>query len=219
MKKILPVVAAAALVITGVMEKAQAIQLASTTLEFLQEASDNSNNQFELISIIQPREIFNNSEIRPFFPSLEDPGIFRGQIFTPQDVGKIFTANKTTDAQFNDYTSLLTNGKKNGIGFFLKLIPSGNGFSQGGLESILTGNPNQVDFFGNTIDSISYQINKIEITPSALGNTRINVQTTWQVFGEPIKSIPESSYVFSLLGMSAFAIGLRQKQKPSKLIG
>jgi hypothetical protein len=210
MKKLFNLVAGTVLLIIGVVSEARAVKLGETSVSYFQ---DIIPNQFELTTSIQSSEFNCTMRCPPFYPWIGDPEIFKGKIFTPLDIGQTFTATKTTDAQFNDYVSLLTNGKTNQLGFYFR-VNNAEGVV-GGLESFFTNNPRQIDLFGNTIDNITLKINGlVEFFPNLPegaypGRRFYRLEATWTVFDQAITSIPEPSYGLGLLGASAFIIVAR----------
>ncbi len=165
LKKLAMAAAGAALFNLGVGKAAHAVLLGSGTLEITTGTGSFENipipNEFEVTASILSFEVPGLG----FFPTSSDPTLFRGTIISPSSVGQTFTATQVTDPNFNDFVSLLTNGKNNQININYKEINGRGGGSGVGIsETFFTGNTNQIDFFGNSIDSISLLINSLTVT-------------------------------------------------------
>jgi hypothetical protein len=241
MKNLLTTIAGTAFLLLDIGGTVQAAMLSSSTIEFSGgfEGRNFFSNQFELFTSIQPQEISDDSLFRPFSPTLENPALFRGESVTSLDVGKTFTVTEATDVGFSEYVTLLTNGKKNNIGFFL--INSRNNFvsARGGDESKLTEDTKKIDFTGNIIDSISVTLDSLSFAPEGLTGVQVNAQTTWKVFGQPLgslpavelpstgdvgdtdlaTSVPEPSPALALLtlGLINAGVSLRRKRRPNNV--
>lgn len=142
------------------------------------------------------------------FPS--NAPLFNGLRVTPADVGRTFTVNATTDANFNNFVAFLTDGEPDGIEMqtgtgTLGLVGGALGIS----GNLFGGNP---DLAGNNIDSISLRINALSLNSPGINPNGDGIWTdelfnaTLSVEGKPINhhppvSVPEPS---SLLGIFAF---------------
>jgi hypothetical protein len=206
----------------GTGGRAQAILLGSGTLDISTGVGGfdipfNDKNEFEVTVGI--------GTIKDFGPSFGDLfSIFKGTIITPSDVGRTFTATQATDSEFNGFVSLLTNGISNFVDINYQEL---NGFAGGGVGTsenfFFINNPTQIDFFGNTIDSISLQINSFSITRSISENGFISssffAAATLSINGQPStvsKPVPESSSALSILAFSALGVGVMRKRRCCK---
>jgi hypothetical protein len=208
----------AVLLTFGTGGMAQAILLGSATLDINITVEEfdlpfNNESKFEV-----------RSRIGAFLPS--DPIIFRGTIIRPSDVGKTFTVTQATDPEFNNFVSLLTNGRNDFVGFEYQEV---NGFLGGGTArnesffSFFIDNPTQIDFLGNTIDSISIEINSFFSNRSIFENgfisNNLTATATLSINGQPStvsESVPESSSALSILAFAALGVGAVQKRRCCK---
>jgi hypothetical protein len=137
--------------------------------------------------------------------------LFEGIVLTPTDVGQTFTVNEATDPDFDNFVTFLTDGKPDS--FALEYEPgsfigvSGNGVFGGDL-----------DLIGNTIDSISLQLNTLTIsTPGSDPNddgiwTDYSIDITISVDGQPLEEppnkIPEPTSTLGLITFGVLGMGL-----------
>jgi len=152
-----------------------------------------------------------------------DPAIFRGTIITPSDVGRTFTATQATDPEFNNFVSLLTNGRNNLVLIEYQEVNGVAGGGVGNTENFFMDNPTQIDFLGNTIDSISLQINSLSINRIFLENgfisSSFSATATLSINGQPStisETVPESSSALSVLAFGAWGVGAVRKRRCCK---
>lgn len=211
------------LLVFGTGERTQAILLGSKTLDINSGAGGfgapfNNKDEFEVTVGIGPTDGPSPSFTNQLF------FIFKGTIITPFDVGRTFTATQTTDPEFNNFAALLTNGISNFVGINYQEFNGLVGGGTGGNENFFfMDNSTQIDFSGNTIDSISLQINSFSITRTISENNFIfsNFSTvvTLSINGQPStipKPIPESSSALSILAFSSLGIGIMRKRRYCK---
>jgi len=213
----------AALLTFGTAGMAQAILLGSRTLDISTAIGGfdlpfNSENEFEITTRIESFEI----DGLGFFATPSDPVLFRGTIITPSDVGRTFTATQATDPEFNNFVSLLTNGRNNLIAIEYQELNGVAGGGVGAIESFFMDNPTQIDFLGSTIDSISIQINSLFISRDVSENgfiSSFSAVATLSINGQPStvsEAVPESSSALSVLAFGALGVGAVRKRRCCK---
>lgn len=135
--------------------------------------------------------------------------LFEDITITSADVGQRFTVTEATDPDFNDFVALLTDGPNNTIGI------NGQGFS----SRVFNGNP---DLLGNTISSISIQLNSLIFNTSISQNggivtTEYLFNGTLIVEGQPVdqpsQTVPEPTAGLSLLLFGAVGAGSLLKRQ------
>lgn len=116
--------------------------------------------------------------------------LFGGTSVTPADVGRTFTATQDNDPNFNDFAALLTDGRLDRVTLSFgsgSLGISGLFLTKSGR--LFGGNP---DLVGNTINSVTLQINSLTLnTPGTNPNgdgiwTDYSFNGTVIVDGQPI---------------------------------
>jgi len=146
--------------------------------------------------------------------------LFEDITITSADVGQRFTVTEATDPDFNDFVALLTDGPFN----MISLNARGNGVTEssqslGFGSGVLGGNP---DLLGNTISSISIQLNSLIFNTSVSQNggrvtTDYSFNGTLIVEGQPVdqpsQTIPEPTAGLSLLLFGAVGAGSLLKRQ------
>lgn len=146
--------------------------------------------------------------------------IFDGLKVTPADVGRTFTVNASTDNDFNQFASFLTDGKPDGM--LMKTGLGSSGTSGGSLG--VSGNfGDKPDLAGHKIDSISLRINSFTLDSSGTNPNGDGIWTdesfnaTLIVEGEPLQpaatSVPEPSTAVGILVFGACSTSLLCKRK------
>lgn len=146
--------------------------------------------------------------------------LFEDITITSADVGQRFTVTEATDPDFNDFVALLTDGQAN----IITLSVRGNGVPEsgsilGGGSGAFGGNP---DFLGNTISSISIQLNSLIFNTSVSQNggrvrTDYSFDQTLIIEGQPVEqpsqTVPEPTAGLSLLLFAAVGAGSLLKRQ------
>jgi hypothetical protein len=147
--------------------------------------------------------------------------LFEGITITPADVGQTFTVTQTTDPDFNNFVALLTNGQPD----FISLTLGGDLLGRSELTlgkggGLFGDNP---DLLGNTISSISFQLNSLILnTPG----TDPNGDGAWtdysfdgtlivegQAVAQPSQTVPEPTAGLSLLLFGVVGTGSLLKRQ------
>jgi hypothetical protein len=148
--------------------------------------------------------------------------LFEDITITPADVGQRFTVTEATDPDFNDFVALLTDGLGNMISLYLYTNLGQGGSSLGFGSGVIGGNP---DFLGNTISSISLQINSLILnTPVPPDQNGQRPSTYYSSFngtliieGQPVdrpsQTVPEPTAGLSLLLFGAVGTGSLLKRQ------
>jgi len=117
----------------------------------------------------------------------------------------------------------LTNGRNNLIAIQYQEVNGVVGAGVGADENFFIDNPTQIDFLGNTIDSISIQINSLFINRSIFEDgfisTSFSATATLSINGQPStvsESVPESSSVLSVLAFGTLGVGAVRKRRCCK---
>lgn len=206
----------ACLLVVATSRVTQAVQLGSGTLEISTGVGGFDipfTNRFEVTTSIESNEVPGLG----FFPSVDDPVIFKGTVITPNDVGRTITASGGTDPQFNNFVSFLTNGKNNLIFIQYKEIDGFAGGGVGTIENYFTSSPTRIDFFGDAIDSISLKIDSLEVSRTVLENGFINssffAKATLSINGQPssTQTVPEPTSLMGLMMFGGLSTILRLK--------
>jgi hypothetical protein len=113
---------------------------------------------------------------------------------TSADVGKTFYADSQTNSKFNEMVSIITNGVENKIYYITSSLPSspaGNvwlrsesNFTKYGISG--------TDFYGCTIDSISFTLNSLQIKSPGSNPNNNGQWTDLSISGQiSINGVPE----------------------------
>jgi hypothetical protein len=146
--------------------------------------------------------------------------LFEDITITSADVGQRFTVTEATDPDFNDFVALLTDGPNNIIALGVR----GNGVPRSGSilgfgTGVFNGNP---DLLGNTISSISIQLNSLIFNTSVSQNgdeviTNYSYDNTLIIEGQPVdqpsQTVPEPTAGLSLLLFGAVGAGSLLKRQ------
>jgi hypothetical protein len=146
--------------------------------------------------------------------------LFEDITITSADVGQRFTVTEATDPDFNDFVALLTDGPPN----IIALSVRGNGVPQSGSilgfgSGVFGGNP---DLLGNTISSISIQVDSLIFNTSVSQNggeviTNYSFDNTLIIEGQPVDqpltTVPEPTAGLSLLLFGAVGTGSLLKRQ------
>ena len=158
---------------------------------------------------------------QPEAPLQQVVPLFEDRLFTEADIGDTFAADSTSDPDFADVASLLTNGEDNQMSFAL-------GGSEGGVilgqseSDFFTGlDPRLgVDLFGYEVTRITFRIDHLAFLPdvdsSREGAGDIEGRFTYGFEGEPPPPIPEPA-TLALVGSGVLGLAAKRNRRRFKL--
>ncbi len=142
---------------------------------------------------------------------------------TTADIGRTFTVTLQQEPNFNNFASLLTDGRRSTVLLSVSFLIENDlpaGFGIGLNETSFTGSGvGAVDFFGNTIDSLDLRLNSLDtfqsvqrasqtLIPTTFSN--ISVGTTLTINGQPV---PEPDSSIGILASTILGIAYMLKRK------
>ena len=123
-----------------------------------------------------------------FFTIPENQIIFDEFILDTNSEGLVLTVNAANEADFGAITDIITNGQPNDLTFNMHTEIGGGGYSL--PESLFFASSpyqfNGVDLHGSTVDSISLRVDRLDLTPFPVGETRFQFTGTLIFRGTPV---------------------------------